>query len=143
MSRDAASGSGSGHPVAGADGLGPLYDPGKSVRDVNQDVGRASFCAAINHEIPMTKKANRHEHDGQRMPSDPTLRVMALESPLVEKGLVDPEALDALDCWLVALHSLLLGKGAIGQAELRDRRQAWEEACRRTPHGATVTLAAG
>ena len=30
------------------------------------------------------------------MPSDPALRVMALESLLVEKGLVDPEALDAL-----------------------------------------------
>lgn len=30
------------------------------------------------------------------MPSDPALRVMALESLLVEKGLLDPEALDAL-----------------------------------------------
>jgi nitrile hydratase len=30
------------------------------------------------------------------MPSDPALRVMALESLLVEKGLVDPAALDAL-----------------------------------------------
>ena len=30
------------------------------------------------------------------MPSDPALRVMALESLLVEKGLVDPGALDAL-----------------------------------------------
>ena len=30
------------------------------------------------------------------MPSDPTLRVKALESLLVEKGLVDPAALDAL-----------------------------------------------
>lgn len=30
------------------------------------------------------------------MPSDPALRVQALESLLVEKGLVDPEALDAL-----------------------------------------------
>ncbi len=30
------------------------------------------------------------------MPSDPALRVMALESLLVEKGLVDPQALDAL-----------------------------------------------
>lgn len=37
-----------------------------------------------------------HEHDHQAVPSDPTLRVKALESLLVEKGLVDPAALDAL-----------------------------------------------
>ncbi|HEX4266390.1 MAG TPA: nitrile hydratase subunit alpha [Steroidobacteraceae bacterium] len=35
-------------------------------------------------------------HDEHRMPSDPALRVLALESLLVEKGLVDPQALDAL-----------------------------------------------
>jgi nitrile hydratase subunit alpha len=35
-------------------------------------------------------------HDHQDVPSDPTLRVKALESLLVEKGLVDPAALDAL-----------------------------------------------
>jgi nitrile hydratase len=37
-----------------------------------------------------------HDHDHQELPSDPALRVMALESLLVEKGLVDPAALDAL-----------------------------------------------
>jgi nitrile hydratase len=37
-----------------------------------------------------------HEHDHQAVPSDPALRVKALESLLVEKGLVDPAALDAL-----------------------------------------------
>src|SRR5213593_987024 len=36
------------------------------------------------------------EHDHQAVPSDLTLRVKALESLLVEKGLVDPAALDAL-----------------------------------------------
>ena len=36
------------------------------------------------------------EHPHQELPSDPALRVMALESLLVEKGLVDPAALDAL-----------------------------------------------
>jgi nitrile hydratase subunit alpha len=36
-----------------------------------------------------------HEH-GQEPPSDMTLRVKALESLLVEKGLVDPAALDAI-----------------------------------------------
>jgi nitrile hydratase accessory protein len=44
------------------------------------------------------------------------------------------------DCWLGALQSLLLGKGAIGQSELSERRHAWEEAFRRTPHGVPVTL---
>jgi nitrile hydratase len=37
-----------------------------------------------------------HEHGHQAVPSDPVLRVKALESLLVEKGLVDPAALDAL-----------------------------------------------
>jgi len=36
------------------------------------------------------------DHDHQELPSDPALRVMALESLLVEKGLVDPAALDEL-----------------------------------------------
>jgi nitrile hydratase subunit alpha len=42
--------------------------------------------------------ANQHEHDHehQAVPSDLTLRVKALESLLVEKGLVDRPALDAL-----------------------------------------------
>src|SRR5882757_7766051 len=38
----------------------------------------------------------RMDHDHQELPSDPALRVMALESLMVEKGLVDPAALDAL-----------------------------------------------
>src|SRR5580693_4285952 len=37
-----------------------------------------------------------HHHDHQVVPSDPALRTKALESLLVEKGLVDPAALDAL-----------------------------------------------
>jgi nitrile hydratase len=44
--------------------------------------------------------AQHHDHDhgpdGQDLPSDMTLRVKALESLLVEKGLVDPAALDAI-----------------------------------------------
>ena len=40
---------------------------------------------------------HQHEHDhGQEVPSDLALRVKALESLLVEKGVVDPAALDAL-----------------------------------------------
>jgi nitrile hydratase subunit alpha len=37
-----------------------------------------------------------HEHEHSLVPSDPALRVKSLESLLVEKGLVDPAALDAL-----------------------------------------------
>ena len=39
---------------------------------------------------------HEHEHDHQAVPSDPALRVKALESLLVEKGLVDRATLDAL-----------------------------------------------
>ena len=39
---------------------------------------------------------SEHKHDHQAVPSDPALRTKALESLLVEKGLVDPAALDAL-----------------------------------------------
>jgi nitrile hydratase len=38
----------------------------------------------------------KRDHVHQLVPPDPTLRVKALESLLVEKGLVDPAALDAL-----------------------------------------------
>jgi len=37
-----------------------------------------------------------HGHEHQAVPPDPALRVKALESLLVEKGIVDPAALDAL-----------------------------------------------
>jgi nitrile hydratase len=37
-----------------------------------------------------------HQHDGQDTPSETALRVKALESLLIEKGLVDPAALDAI-----------------------------------------------
>lgn len=46
------------------------------------------------------------------------------------------------ECWLSALQSLLLAKGAVGRGELRERRHAWEEAYRTTPHGMPVGLSA-
>jgi nitrile hydratase subunit alpha len=49
----------------------------------------AAMTPDLNHEHP-------HEHEHQAVPSDPALRVKALESLLVEKGLVDRAALDAL-----------------------------------------------
>lgn len=45
---------------------------------------------------PDLAHAHQHEHEHQAVPSDPALRVKALESLLVEKGLVDRAALDAL-----------------------------------------------
>jgi nitrile hydratase len=44
----------------------------------------------------MNAQEQSHDHEHQAVPSDPTLRVKALESLLVEKGIVDPAALDAL-----------------------------------------------
>ena len=45
---------------------------------------------------PELSREHQHEHEHQAVPSDPALRVKALESLLVEKGLVDRAALDAL-----------------------------------------------
>jgi nitrile hydratase subunit alpha len=41
-------------------------------------------------------RSHNHQHEHQVVPSDPALRVKALESLLVEKGLVDRSAIDAL-----------------------------------------------
>jgi nitrile hydratase len=49
--------------------------------------------------VPEPHAAHTHahqDHDHQAVPSDPTLRVKALESLLVEKGLVDRAALDVI-----------------------------------------------
>lgn len=53
----------------------------------------ATVGAAIT---PEASHAHDHDHEHQAVPSDPALRVKALESLLVEKGLVDRAALDAL-----------------------------------------------
>jgi nitrile hydratase len=58
----------------------------------------AASAAALVAE-PHTGHAHTHQdhdHDHQAVPSDLTLRVKALESLLVEKGLVDRAALDAV-----------------------------------------------
>lgn len=44
----------------------------------------------------MSAPSHDHKHEHQAVPSDPALRVKALESLLVEKGYVDPAALDAV-----------------------------------------------
>src|SRR3989475_7407436 len=52
----------------------------------------AAMAAAAHGQLG----AQESGHDHQEVPSDLTLRVKALESLLVEKGIVDPAALDAL-----------------------------------------------
>src|ERR1700732_508928 len=65
---------------------------------------RRGFLAALGSAAPAASIAQgssemddqQPDHQHQLVPSDMTLRVKALESLLVEKGLVDPAALDAL-----------------------------------------------
>jgi nitrile hydratase len=53
--------------------------------------------AAVAPDLARAQERDHdHEHDHQAVPSDPALRVKALESLLVAKGIVDPAALDAL-----------------------------------------------
>jgi nitrile hydratase len=59
--------------------------------------GAATAGAAMTPELtPEHHHEHDHDHEHQVVPSDPTLRVKALESLLVEKGIVDRAALDAL-----------------------------------------------
>jgi len=59
-------------------------------------IANAGAAAAAMHDLAHAQ-APGHEHDEHStVPSDPALRVKSLESLLVEKGIVDPAALDAL-----------------------------------------------
>jgi nitrile hydratase len=51
--------------------------------------------AAVTTDLARAQEHD-HDHDHQAVPSDPALRVKALESLLVAKGLVDRAAVDAL-----------------------------------------------
>lgn len=42
--------------------------------------------------------------------------------------------------WLATLEDLVLAKHLAGAPELAERRHAWEQAYRHTPHGRPVTL---
>ena len=61
-----------------------------------RDFLTAAVTAAGAAVTPDLAHAQEHDHDHQVVPSDPALRVKALESLLVEKGLVDRAALDAI-----------------------------------------------
>jgi nitrile hydratase len=58
--------------------------------------GAASVAGAAVTPSHSDAHGHTHEHEHQAVPSDPALRVKALESLLVEKGLVDRSALDTL-----------------------------------------------
>jgi nitrile hydratase subunit alpha len=57
----------------------------------------ATGAAAMVPGLPDSQQPpeHDHDHDHQAVPSDVALRVKALESLLVEKGMVDPAAIDA------------------------------------------------
>jgi nitrile hydratase len=56
----------------------------------------ASTVAVTGAAVAPPAHAADDGHDHQALPSDPALRVKSLESLLVEKGMVDPAALDAV-----------------------------------------------
>ena len=64
-------------------------------RDV-LSAGVAAASAAVMTPDVVHAQGHDHDHDHQNVPSDPALRVKALESLMVAKGLVDRAALDAL-----------------------------------------------
>src|ERR1700719_3472143 len=61
-----------------------------------RDFLTAAAATAGAAMTPNPTHAHQHEHGHQAVPSDAALRVEALDSLLVEKGLVDRGALDAL-----------------------------------------------
>jgi nitrile hydratase subunit alpha len=69
---------------------------GTSMTTTRRDFLTAAAATAGAAMTPDLNQAHQHEHEHQAVPSDPALRVKALESLLVEKGLVDRAALDAL-----------------------------------------------
>src|SRR5438874_7384012 len=60
----------------------------------NAAVGAAAFVPSVAH-AQQPAADHDHDHDHQVVPSDVALRVKALESLLVEKGMVNPADIDA------------------------------------------------
>src|SRR6266508_5507425 len=70
----------------------------RSLRQVSLPVNSSAACGGILYleENNMRQQHTDHAQDHTDVPSDPALRVKTLESLLVEKGLVDPAALDVV-----------------------------------------------
>jgi nitrile hydratase subunit alpha len=67
-------------------------------------------------EYDPSKAAELHEHIHSHVPSEPALRVKALESLLVEKGLLDPAAMDV---WIETYRDEVgpkVGAGVVARA---------------------------
>jgi nitrile hydratase subunit alpha len=83
-------------------GVASLCNPRKMGEETPFKPSRRNFLAAaatvagaaVRPDFAQSEEAHDHAH--QAVPSDVALRVRALESLLVEKGLVDPSSLDAL-----------------------------------------------
>src|ERR1700747_2042341 len=65
-------------------------------RDFMMSAVTATGAAVTSGHAHAQEHTHGHDHEHQVVPSDPALRVKALESLLVEKGLVDRAALDAI-----------------------------------------------
>ena len=73
-----------------------MAKPPKDGIDRRDFIGAAASGAAAFVTPDLGQAQAAQEHGQQVVPSDPALRVKALESLLVEKGMVDPKALDAV-----------------------------------------------
>lgn len=75
-----------------------MADPNEGSVDRRKFLKGAAAAGMVAATPSGAGQAQDHQddHDHQVVPSDPALRTKALESLLVEKGIVDPKALDAL-----------------------------------------------
>lgn len=70
--------------------VGKFDSRGKQRSEGWTDAGTTGQCCAMPHDH------HDHDHPHTLLPSDPALRVRALETILTQKGLVDPAALDEI-----------------------------------------------
>lgn len=75
-------------------------------------------------DIPAVDHGHDHEHAHTLLPPEPALRVKALETILVEKGLVDPAALDAIIDFYESDIGPHIGAGLVARAWADDTFRA-------------------
>ena len=75
-------------------------------------------------DIPAVDHGHDHEHAHTLLPPEPALRVKALESIRVEKGLVDPAALDAIIDFYESDIGPHIGAGLVARAWADDTFRA-------------------
>ena len=92
--------------------------PNQGVHDTHMTKNKPpSSTPAVDH-------GHDHEHVHALLPPEPALRVKALESILVEKGLVDPAALDAIIDFYESDIGPHIGAGLVAQAWADDTFRA-------------------